>query len=99
METNTPNPRIPFDAFLKQYGRTRATGNRWRRLLPWLDITNIFGRLYISVASVKRFEEMAARGELAVDIRPPKPSGRKSSAKVKNPLGGRPRKNPLKSKT
>lgn len=66
-----PPLRIPFDAFLKRYGRSRATGLRWRRLLPWLDILNIFGRLYISVDSVRRFEEMAARGEFAIHMRPP----------------------------
>ena len=68
-----PPQRIPFDAFLKRYGRTRATGLRWRRLLPWLDILNIFGRLYISVDSVRRFEEAASRGELAIHMRPPPP--------------------------
>ena len=72
-----PPLRIPFDAFLKRYGRTRATGHRWRRLLPWLEVQNIFGRLYISLASVQRFEEMASRGELAVQWRLPQPPRRK----------------------
>jgi len=38
--------RIPFETFLKRYGRTRATGHRWRRLLPWMDVLNIFGPLH-----------------------------------------------------
>ena len=72
--------RIPFEVFLNQYGRTRATGHRWRRLLPWLDVLNIFGRLYITVASVRRFEEMASRGELAIHMRPPQARGRKGKS-------------------
>jgi hypothetical protein len=70
ISSSPPPTRIPYEAFLKQYGRTRATGHRWRRLLPWLDVKDILGRLYISIESVRRFEEMAARGELA-GIRPP----------------------------
>lgn len=72
--------RIPFETFLKRYGRTRATGHRWRRLLPWMDVLNIFGRLYISAASIQRFEEMASRGELAIHMRPPPPRGRKGKS-------------------
>jgi hypothetical protein len=68
--------RVPFYDWLKQYGRTRATGHRWRRLLPWLDVQNIFGRLYISIESVRRFEEAASRGELAIYLRPPEPRRR-----------------------
>jgi hypothetical protein len=85
MKRNTAAPplipkRIPFEHFLKQFGRTRATGHRWRRLLPWLEVQNIFGRLYISLASVQRFEEMAARGELAVRMGPPPGRGRKGKS-------------------
>jgi hypothetical protein len=40
-------------------------------MLPWLDVKNIFGRLYITVDSIRRFEEMANRGELAINLRPP----------------------------
>jgi hypothetical protein len=69
--------RIPFDDFLRQYGRTRETGFRWRKRLPWLDVKNIFGRLYISLASVRRFEEMAARGELSTFGPKPQPRRRR----------------------
>lgn len=69
--------RIPFDAFLKQYGRSRACGRLWRQRMPWLDVKNIFGRLYISLASVQRFEEMAARGELAIYHPQPRRSSRR----------------------
>jgi hypothetical protein len=75
--------RIPFDTFLKEYGRTRATGHEWRRRLPWLDVKNIFGRLYISLDSVRRFEEMAARGELAVYRPAPEPRRRRRPSKQK----------------
>jgi hypothetical protein len=65
--------RIPYDAFLKQYGRGREAGRQWRQRMPWLDVKNIFGRLYISLESVRRFEEMASRGELAVRWKTPQP--------------------------
>jgi hypothetical protein len=89
MKTNTAalplNPkRIPFEAFVKRFGRTRATGWRWRKMLPWLDITNVFGRNYISLESVRRFEELAAQGKLAMRTGLPPGRGRKSkSASVK----------------
>jgi hypothetical protein len=75
--------RIPYDAFLKQYGRTRSCGRLWRLRMPWLDVKNIFGRLYISLASVQRFEEMASRGELAIYQQAPQPHrrGRRSATR------------------
>jgi hypothetical protein len=76
---SSPPARIPYEHFLKRFGRTRATGHRWRRLLPWLDVQNIFGRLYISVESVRRFEEAASRGELAIHMRPPERPTTKSA--------------------
>ena len=81
---SSPVARIPYENFLRQYGRTRATGHRWRRLLPWLDDINIFGRLYISTESARRFEEAASRGELAIHMRPPaRPTAKRASRKVK----------------
>jgi hypothetical protein len=82
MSAEPPAPRseqrIPFDDFLRQYGRTRDTGYRWRKRLPWLDVKNIFGRLYISLASVRRFEEMASRGELETSGPKPRPRRRRN---------------------
>lgn len=78
-EPNAPRSeqRIPFDDFLRQYGRTRACGRLWRQRLPWLDVKNIFGRLYITLASVQRFEAMASRGELETTGPKPQPRRRR----------------------
>jgi hypothetical protein len=88
---SSPPARIPFYDWLKQYGRTRATGHAWRQRLPWLDVINIFGRLYISVESAQRFEEAASRGELAMDIRPPesrRPARRRARAPARKVRSG-----------
>ena len=81
--------RIPFETWVASYGRTRQTGHRWRQQLPWLaaEITNIMGRLYISEAGARKFEEMAAAGKLATRHSPP-PPGSTRNAKKRPP--GRP---------
>jgi hypothetical protein len=52
-------------------------------MLPWLDVQNIFGRLYVTVASAQKFDEMAARGELAIHWRPPHPAKQADERKPK----------------
>ena len=88
---SSPPARIRFDLWLKQLGRTRATGQNWRRALPWLDVVDIFGKLYISTESVRRFEEMAARGELA-GARPTPPAPRRRATAPRGVKFGPPRK-------
>ena len=88
LESGVPQPRlVSFDKFLRSYGKTRQTGHRWRRLMPWLDaaIVNVFGRLYLPIEAVQKFEEMAAAGQLAIHLRPPPPP-------PKGPRGPRGRK-------
>lgn len=56
---------IPFDAWLGELGKTRATGWRWRKIYPWLAVVNVLGRLYITRESVAEFERRAKAGELS----------------------------------
>lgn len=77
---------IPFDLWLSQFGRTRQTGFRWRKELPWLEVRNIMGRVYISVASARRFSELASAGELPGRHKTPPPppvrGAKKASGKI-----------------
>jgi hypothetical protein len=78
---------IPFEHWLRQFGRTRQTGHRWMQELPWLkaETINIPGRLYISAAGARRFVEPAAAGQLAGRHNPPPPPPRgpkKASHKI-----------------
>jgi hypothetical protein len=76
---------IPFEHWLRQFGRTRQTGHRWMQELPWLkaETINILGRLYISAAGARRFVELAAAGQLAGrhNPLPPPPRGPKKAAR------------------
>jgi hypothetical protein len=56
---------IAYQTWLKSLGRTRVTGNRWRRAFPWLEagIVNIFGKNYISRTTIEEFERRARAGE------------------------------------
>lgn len=56
---------VSFDDWLESLGKTRATGWRWRKTHPWLETTNIFGRLYISREVIGEFERRAVAGEFA----------------------------------
>ena len=61
-----------FDAFLRGRNLTRTTGYRYRRL-GILETVNIFGRLYITLSEIQRFESRAIAGEFAKDLKgPPK---------------------------
>jgi hypothetical protein len=43
---------------------------RWRRQFPWLETTNIFGKLYIRRKTIEEFERRAIAGEFQRDIHP-----------------------------
>ena len=80
--------RVPFEVWLRKFGRTRATGHRWRRAFPdVLDVVNIMGRLYVTVESALKFEDLAQRGRLAVHRQPPPGLGRpKKTLRTKKKL-------------
>ncbi len=68
MELNTTEINQGFrsyDQWLRSLNRTRATGHRWRKVYPWLKITNIFGKNYIHIDVISEFERRARDGELA----------------------------------
>jgi hypothetical protein len=66
----TAGDLVSFDLWLGSLNRTRATGHRWRRKLPWLKTINVFGKLYIRRTTIEEFERRAAAGEFQRDIRP-----------------------------
>jgi hypothetical protein len=61
---------VAFDGWIKSLGRTRATGHRWRKTLPWLRVINIFGKNYISRETIAEFERRARAGEFKRDVHP-----------------------------
>ena len=89
-ERASPAGYIPFDKWLAGYGRTRQTGHRWRKQIPWLNdaCISLMGRLYITAAAAQRFQELAAAGELRRYIHPLPPlqrgpkAGRKAKTKA-----------------
>jgi hypothetical protein len=66
----TAGDLVSFDVWIQTLNRTRATGHRWRRQLPWLKTVNIFGKLYIRRATIEEFERRASAGEFQRDFRP-----------------------------
>jgi hypothetical protein len=66
-----------FHGWLNGLHRTRGTGHRWRKELPWLEagIVNVYGRLYITKETIAEFERRALAGELAKDIKPDQTGG------------------------
>jgi hypothetical protein len=61
---------VSFDQWIRSLNRTRAIGHRWRRQFPWLETTNIFGKLYIRRKTIEEFERRAIAGEFQRDIHP-----------------------------
>ena len=58
------NPPMALDKFIAESGLSPATIWRYRRA-GWLRTLNIAGRLYITRAEIRRFNERAATGEFA----------------------------------
>jgi hypothetical protein len=61
---------IPFDRWLRDIGKSRATGWRWR-CNGVVSTCNVFGRRYITREEIARFERAALDGELAREIGQP----------------------------
>ena len=61
---------IPFDRWLRDVGKSRATGWRWRTD-GVVTTHNVFGRHYITRDEIDRFERAALGGELARKIATP----------------------------
>ena len=60
----------PFDRWLRDIGKSRATGWRWRKLRV-VTTHNVFGRHYITRDEIERFERAALGGEFAREIAAP----------------------------
>lgn len=54
----------PFATWLREIGRSRTTGWRWRQR-EWVETINVGGGLYISQQAIDRFNSRAARGDFA----------------------------------
>jgi hypothetical protein len=61
---------IPFDRWLRDLGKSRATGWRWRRD-GVVTTHNVFGRHYVTLDEIGRFERAALSGEFARAIATP----------------------------
>lgn len=61
---------IPFDRWLRDLGKSRATGWRWRRD-GVVTTCNVFGRHYVTLDEIGRFERAALSGEFARAIATP----------------------------
>jgi hypothetical protein len=51
-----------FDDWLRDIGRSPATGYRWRKR-GWIKVVNIGGRCYITDAEIERFIARSQQGE------------------------------------
>ena len=63
-------PPIALDKFIEQSGISAVTVWRYRRA-GMLNTLNICGRLYLTRAEIKRFNERAASGEFAKTVSRP----------------------------
>ena len=74
MQNETTTPRlVSFNKWLEQLGVTSTTGWRWRKK-GVLQVTNIYGRLYISEDAAAEFHRRAIAGEFAIESKPGKRS-------------------------
>jgi hypothetical protein len=64
---------VAYEEWLQAMGRTRPTGWRWRKQLPWFKTVNIYGKKYLTREMIAEFERRAIAGELSKDIHPPLP--------------------------
>jgi len=55
---------VSYDAYLKSLDRTRTTGWRWRKI-GLIETINVFGKLYVTRESIRKFEERAIAGDFA----------------------------------
>lgn len=60
----TTSRLFPFDRWLRDIGKSRATGWRWRRN-GVVTTCNVFGRHYVTRDEIARFERAALDGDLA----------------------------------
>jgi hypothetical protein len=68
-----PSGLVPFGEFLEGLGKSEVTGWRWRRA-GVIQTINIYGKIYISVDEIRRFEGRACAGEFSRNIKPPHPA-------------------------
>jgi hypothetical protein len=61
-QRNETGGLVSFDLWLKQLGKTRITGWRWRRD-GIISTLNVFGKIYIQRSEIERFESRALAGE------------------------------------
>jgi hypothetical protein len=66
---------LAYDRWLQDFGRTPASGWRYRRR-RWISTINIADRLYVTRDEVARFEARAAAGEFS---KPHKTPNRKAA--------------------
>jgi hypothetical protein len=66
---------LAFDRWLQDFGRTPASGWRYRQR-GWISTINIAGRLYVTRDEVARFEARAGGGGIQQDSQDAKPKGR-----------------------
>ena len=59
-----------FDEFLRGRSLTRTTGYRYRQQ-GLLQTVNIYGRLYITLEEIRRFERRAIAGEFSKSVKTP----------------------------
>lgn len=68
---NSKNGLKAWSKWLQSVGIDPVTGWRWRRR-GWIMPLNIAGRLYVTDDAVAVFEQRAAAGEFAKELRAPK---------------------------
>lgn len=57
----------PFNQFLRDLNRSRATGWRWRQQ-GVINVVNFFGRPFVMPEEIARFNERVAAGEFAREL-------------------------------
>jgi hypothetical protein len=75
---------LAFERWLKDIGKTAATGWRWRKR-GWILTVNIAGRVYVSRHAIAEFERRAIAGEFAKEHIIPKRTPTKAGSASVNP--------------
>lgn len=58
-----------FGDFLRDLGRSRSTGRRWRKA-GLIETVNINGKTYVTLPAIRSFEARAAKGAQLVQTSP-----------------------------
>jgi hypothetical protein len=69
--SENPSGLVSLASWTKGLGVSRTTIHRYRKKFEWLKCANVYGKVYVTRASIEEFERRAMAGEFSKDVHPP----------------------------